>query len=703
MGSMRPNSWWWGNFTYNDTKFSVFVKGSSNAELRLQAQACPVGGCGLGFENTTDAGENVTVPFGWNLIVDEDTAPLADLVVLGNITFSPTGFNVLTANNTFVAAGGRFYAGSRAAPFPATGKATIRLTGGRQDNSRAVDSSLVLGSKFIAAFRSGTLDLHGRSVGSRWTRLGASAPAGSSAIALASPQPGWGVGSTILITSSDYNVWHAEERTIVAVQNNGATLLLDSPLSYPHYAWTKSYANASAAASPPPLVSVDMRAEVALLSSNIVIEAAEGPGMDAMGGDLYGCRVLVRGASVARLSNVALRYCGQAGLGAPAVLFDRLASVPSGPSYPPGGVPNPSFLVDSVIYRSMDAALDLRGNAGSSPVNITNNVIYFSRNMDTVIINTRGNTMQNNLALGTVKPSGASSVDGCTAVRNFTSYMSWDFDIIPVRGISTDVFLKNFNSLNPKHAGILILKVGGLTEDALVTMVDGLVAGRTHPEVCGMCARVSDRGRHPKLSVKSYNRQDPFTPAVGLLSSSFAMEFTKGPEMKPWDAAHGYATILGRMHVNGTTFADWQGSFSCPGDQGWGQAAYAISNHPKMPDAFHPHYFSRSNVINVLNNGSSTGLFLLQGPDPMWRNEADCGFQTFRQPDGSILELNCAGPKHVHFRDLDGTLTGTQNIIVGSYDTRRTFPYDQGTPTIPGPCTYSGDALAYACLPNSSA
>ncbi|KXZ47885.1 hypothetical protein GPECTOR_32g498 [Gonium pectorale] len=803
--SFSPNSWWWGNFTYNDTKFSVFVKGDSNAELRLQAQVCPIGGCGLGFDNTTDlrgtlfwsdtntwlnrpggkpkAGENVTVPFGWNLVIDENTAPLADLVVLGNITFSPTGSSVLTANNVFVAAGGRFYAGSRAAPFPVTGKATIRLTGGRQDSSRAVDSSLVLGSKFIAAFRGGIIDLHGQSVGSRWTRLGASAPAGSSAIALASPQTGWAVGSTILITSSDYNVWHAEERTIVAVQNNGATLLLDSPLSYPHYAWTKSYANVSAAASSPPLVSVDMRAEVALLSSNIVIEAAEGPGVDALGGEYYGCRVLAHGASVARLSNVALRYCGQAGLDVPAVLFDRLASVPSGPSDPPGGVPNPSFLIDSVVYRSMDFS-------------ITGNVMYFSYDKDTVIISTPGNTIQNNLALGTLKnmdgnsgfdirlpatflvnepdnyiannvaagserigfylygppcssvnngfngtglinlnglgsygggnasafrgyflnntahsnlvglilkPSAASIEDGCTAVRNFTSYTSWDFDVLPVKGISTNVFLKDFNSINPKHAGVLILKTGELTEDALVTMADGVVAGRTHPEVCSMCAVRADPGCHPKLSTKSYNKYDPFTPAVGLLSSSFAIEFTKGPETKPWDAAHGYQTVLGRMHIYGTTFADWQGAFSCGGPQGWGQAAYAIGNHAKMPDAFHPHYFSRSNVINVLNNGSSTGMFLLQGPDPKWRNEADCGFQTFKQPDGSILELNCAGPKHVHFRDLDGTLTGTRSTVVGTYDTRRTFPYDQGTPIIPGPCTYAGNASAYTCLPNSSA
>lgn len=72
--------------------------------LRVTPQACPVTGCTFDFNVTADlrgtlfwsddntwlnraggkpkAGENVTVPFGWNLILDEDTPPLADVVVL---------------------------------------------------------------------------------------------------------------------------------------------------------------------------------------------------------------------------------------------------------------------------------------------------------------------------------------------------------------------------------------------------------------------------------------------------------------------------------------------------------------------------------------------------------------------------------------------------------------------------------------------
>lgn len=44
------------------------------------------------------------------------------------------------------------------------------------------------------------------------------------------------------------------------------------------------------------------------------------------------------------------------------------------------------------------------------------------------------------------------------------------------------------------------------------------------------------------------------------------------------------------------------------------------------------------------------GLLYLYRPDPDWRNEADCGTAEYRRADGSVLPLNCAGPKHAYFR-----------------------------------------------------
>lgn len=27
---LQPNSWWWGNFTYNDTKFTMYMAGDQD-------------------------------------------------------------------------------------------------------------------------------------------------------------------------------------------------------------------------------------------------------------------------------------------------------------------------------------------------------------------------------------------------------------------------------------------------------------------------------------------------------------------------------------------------------------------------------------------------------------------------------------------------------------------------------------------------
>ena len=57
----------------------------------------------------------------------------------------------------------------------------------------------------------------------------------------------------------------------------------------------------------------------------------------------------------------------------------------------------------------------------------------------------------------------------CTALVNTTVFMSWDFGVISTRGISTDVQLIDVNVLDSKHAGVLILRVGGIADPAQVS------------------------------------------------------------------------------------------------------------------------------------------------------------------------------------------------------------------------------------------
>jgi hypothetical protein len=97
-------------------------------------------------------------------------------------------------------------------------------------------------------------------------------------------------------------------------------------------------------------------------------------------------------------------------------------------------------------------------------------------------------------------------------------------------------FCPNQRYTDTKHDGVLILKRGAMTETADVVWQGGLLVGQSSPEVCTMCQRRSsldasdaDPGCHNKLSTKSYNKASPFTAAVGLRSSVFAIEFTSGP------------------------------------------------------------------------------------------------------------------------------------------------------------------------------
>lgn len=113
----------------------------------------------------------------------------------------------------------------------------------------------------------------------------------------------------------------AEICTIQAI--SGANITLSQPLQYAHTAKVKQYAGVS--------YSIDMRAEVGLISSNVRIQAADGPTTafypNGTSGEMFGARVLVHDNGTVRLSNVALWYCGQKGLDRPCVNFDSLAAV----------------------------------------------------------------------------------------------------------------------------------------------------------------------------------------------------------------------------------------------------------------------------------------------------------------------------------------------------------------------------------------
>ena len=84
------------------------------------------------------------------------------------------------------------------------------------------------------------------------------------------------------------------------------------------------------------------------------------------------------------------------------------------------------------------------------------------------------------------------------------------------KGISTNVELRNVSVLDTKHAGVMILRVGDFTDKAEAVWKGGLLSGQSTSAVCSACPNLTAAGCHKKLSRKSYNREMPFTPSVGI-------------------------------------------------------------------------------------------------------------------------------------------------------------------------------------------
>jgi hypothetical protein len=91
------------------------------------------------------AGQNVTVPFGWNLVIDESPPALEALVIEGNVSFDRTRDVALTAMYIVVRNRGYLQAGTPDEPHPT--RATIYLQGTRQTRQWAVSNTLNIGSR----------------------------------------------------------------------------------------------------------------------------------------------------------------------------------------------------------------------------------------------------------------------------------------------------------------------------------------------------------------------------------------------------------------------------------------------------------------------------------------------------------------------------------------------------------------------------
>ena len=245
------------------------------------------------------AGDYVEIDPGMTVVLDTDTAALSGLAVNGTLVAHDGGPVSITSD--FIAVQGRFEIGTEADPFES--EAVITLTG---EKGRMTPFSGQIGNRALGVIGDGQLDLHGVA-GQKvsWTQLAFDAQPGDLSIRTVEPVD-WEAGDKIVLAPSGYDPMQAEMLTVQGV--SGDTVRFEEPLSHLHLGQVKTFADGT---------SLDMRAEVGLLTRNIVIQGAEDSAIDVDPetgfGSGFGAHSIFRDRAQVRISGVEFTRTGQTG------------------------------------------------------------------------------------------------------------------------------------------------------------------------------------------------------------------------------------------------------------------------------------------------------------------------------------------------------------------------------------------------------
>lgn len=170
-----------------------------------------------------------------------------------------------------------------------TNKFTLTLKGDQSEIFQPAGHPNNMGARALLALMGGTISIHGEDR-VEWTRLGASATAGATSIAMSEPVD-WRAGDTILICSSRTNWNEAEQREIDSVSPDGLTVFLESALAFPHSGNIQTHTRQTDAKQ----WTADLRAEVGLLSRNIKIQGAADSVTLGHVNEGFGAHVMIHG------------------------------------------------------------------------------------------------------------------------------------------------------------------------------------------------------------------------------------------------------------------------------------------------------------------------------------------------------------------------------------------------------------------------
>lgn len=310
--------------------------------------------------------ENVTIPFGKDILLDTDSPSLGNLIIEGSLIFEDKDIE-LTAASILVE--GLLQVGTEVRPFQNT--AIITLTGKENDDE-------FMGSRFLSTVSGGSLELHGESRDKlSWGQLTGSLAVGATRLTLDKTPLGWQVGDKIVIAPSGYNPFEAEEVTIASVNSN--TVSFTPALGYEHFGELQTYEGKT----------LDERAEVAMLTRNIIIQGAADSNVKRLGGHI----MVMRESGPVHIEGVEFTKMGQPGKEARYNFHWHLAGDREG-----------DYLKNSSIHHSLQRAVVVHQ---TDNVLIENVVAFNIQNHAFVPAedgNEVNNTFRNNLAMLIRKP-----------------------------------------------------------------------------------------------------------------------------------------------------------------------------------------------------------------------------------------------------------------------------------------------------------
>ncbi|XP_051526679.1 fibrocystin-L-like [Myxocyprinus asiaticus] len=649
-------------------------------------------------------GANVVIPSGKWVVLDDVIPSLNKLTIVGVLEIPDTNngtsthifsqYNNIVLNATYISIqGGRLIAGWPDEPY--RGDLQIILRGNHNTPDWLLPSGTNQGSKVLGVF--GSLDLYGMPHNVYHTKLASTARAGNNTLSLQEAVD-WKVGDKVLLSTTSYDPWQTEIRTITAVSDFGRTLTLDQPLSYTHIGESYSVPGTSSG--------YQLAGNVALLTRNIKIIGQEYPAMNIQS---YGARVLVGTFSSggidyrgkAQIRNVEFYHTGQEGwtdISDPrySLIFYNLGEVVD-ESYVKGCAFHDGFspaigvfgtdgmsIDDNVIHHTVGEGIRVFGDSNAVRRNLVTMTLWpgsyngrageFNFDWNAAIqVNEATNViLQGNIVAGYERvgfringePCSGSpnsmaqwsqneahgglyglymnkdGLAGCSQIQGFTVWRSFDFGIYVQ--VSMNVYISNVTLID-NGMGIMSLiysppSVSHASSDKNVRVQGALIVGSSPNFNCSDSLSMTET--YIALSAGHRAPRPPSGGRSGVSWPTFESDHNHAPQ-KPHPGLMSYNAIAGLLTVSDTTFVGFKSVCST-------ERNYMFMTNPGNEDLQHPISVQRISKIN----STEEALAYIHRPDLSKVNPSDC------------VDMDCDAKKKSMLKDLDGSFLGAVGAVV---------------------------------------